>query len=267
MKKIASLMLLMACLGMSQAQKKESRVVPISFDTVGADTATAIAIIDRYLKKIDFSQTRTDSILCVVTYVTDRDHPLDTITIYRWYMQPQYNRTEIWQDGKIMDGYYSDGVKLFRKFHGGRREWANLTPESYYENTLPLDIRGALYNWRTKGAEVYYAGEVNFQGHMVDRVFVTSPSTFDRYYYFEKESGMLGLLVEEEHIYGDQEPARNAMRVDWRAWHEFVPVKEYYLPREESYQYNEQQIVILRHSYHYEAPNQKLFTEDFHQKR
>ena len=252
---------------MAHAQEEESHIVPMSFDTVGADSVRAIKIIDQYIKKIDFSQATNDSVLCVVSYVVDRSHPKDTITIYRWYMSPRYNRTEIWQGGMMQDGYYSDGVKLFRKFHTGRREWANLTPDSYYDVTMPLDIRGALYNWRSKGAEVYYAGEVNYQGTTVDRLFVTMPQTFDRYYYFEQNTGLLGLVVEEEHIYGDREPAHNATRVDWHAWHEFTPVNGFYLPKEESYQVGESQIVIMTHSYHFEAPQKDLFTKDFHLKK
>ena len=267
MKKTAFLLLLTACLGTLHAQEPEKHIVPMSFDTVGADTVRAIAVIDNYLKKIDFGQINNDSMLCVETHVIDRSHPNDTITIYRWYMSPRYNRTEIWQGGHIQDGYHSDGVKLFRKFHTGRREWANLTPDSYYQTTLPLDIRGALYDWRAKGAEVYYAGEVTFQGELVDRVFVTAPETFDRYYFFERRTGMLGFVTEDEHIYGDREKALNAVRVDWKAWHEYTPVGMFYLPKEESYQVGGKQIVILQHSYHYEAPQEKLFTEDFYQKQ
>lgn len=263
MKKIVAILMLTACLGMAYAQEEESRVVPMSFDTAGADTTRAIKIIDGYLEKIDFGQAPNDSVMCVVSYVMDRSHLRDTITIYRWYMKPYYNRIEIWQDGKIQGGYYSDGLKLFRKFHTGRREWVDLTPDSYYDVTMPYDIRGALYNWRSKGGEVFYAGEVTFQGVPVDRVFVTMPQTFDRYYYFEQSTGMLGLVVEEEHIYGDRKPTKNAVRVDWRAWHEFTPFNGFYLPKEESYQVGGEQIVIMNHSYHYEAPQPKLFTEDF----
>ena len=263
MNKIAFILMLTACLGMAYAQEKESHAAPISFDTVGADTTRAIKIIDQYLKKVDFSQANTDSMMCVVSYVVDRSHPQDTITVYRWYMVPYYNRIEVWQNGKIEGGFYSDGLKLFRKFHTGRREWVDLTPDSYFNLVLPYDIRGALYNWRSKGAEVYYAGEVTFKGTTVDRVFVTMPQSFDRYYYFQQNTGLLGLVVEDEHIYGDREPSKNAVRVDWRAWHEFTPFNGFYLPKEESYQVDGSQIVILNHSYHYEAPQKKLFTEDY----
>lgn len=266
MKKITLILLFTACLCGTHAQVEPDPPAPISFDTVGADTARGIAVVERYLSMIDFSQYRTDSVLCVVTHVIDRSNPHDTMTVYRWYMAPRYNRIEIWQNGRIEDGYHSDGVKLFRKFHTMRREWANLTPDSYHNISQSFDIRGALYDWRTKGAEIYYAGEVTYEGQTLDRVFVTSPKIFDRYYYFERGSGMLGLVVEDEHIYGDAQKALNSVRADWRAWHGFVPIKGFYLPSEESYQTG-QQVVILHHSYHYEAPQTKLFTEDFHRTR
>ncbi len=263
MKKSFLALLLATGMCMAQAQENKVKIVPMSFDTVGADTARAAAIIDRYIGIIDFGQLPYDSVLCVETRVIDRSHPRDTITIKRWYMPPRYNRTEIWQNGRLEDAYHSDGLKLFRKFHTGRREWANLTPDSYYGITMPLDIRGALYDWRAKGAEAFFAGEMNYKGVKVDRVFVTMPETFDRYYFFEHETGLLGFLVEEPHIYGDREPALNAVRVDWKAWHEFTPLKGLMLPKEESYQVGEYQIVVQYHTYHYEAPQKELFTEDF----
>ena len=263
MKKITLTLLLsvLACLGMAQVHDNE--IVPMTFDTVGADTSRAIAIVDRYVNMVDFSLYRTDSVLRVTTHVIDLAHPNDTMTIYRWYMAPRYNRVEIWQKGIIIDGYYSDGIALFRKFHTNRREWANLAPDSYFTSTLYLDIRGALYDWRTKGEEVFYAGEFNFKGKPLDRVFAVTPNTFDRYYYFEKETGLLGLVTEDEHISEDNKKMMAAERVEWRAWHEFVPLKGHYLPSEESYQAGNN-IVTMHHSYTYEAPNKKLFTEDFH---
>ena len=266
MKKIAFTLVLAMCMSTAFAQKPQTKMDPISFDTVGADTTRAIAVIDRYIKMVDFTKSTYDSLLCVVTYAIDRSHPNDTITIYRWYKAPNYTRVEIWQGGQLQDGYYSDGVKLFRKFHVGRREWTNITSDSYFQIIMPLDIRGALYNWRKKGAEVFYAGEVNYEGKVLDRLFVTMPNTFDRYYYFERETGLQGFLVEENHIYGDLEASEKSVRVDWHAWHEFVPIKGFLLPREESYQVGNSQIVFQTHQYHYEALQPKLFTEDFHRK-
>lgn len=263
MKKTLLMLLTATIIGLCQAQEPmTSNSVPMSFDTVGADTARAIKIVERYLGIIDFSRLNDDSVLCVTSQIIDQSSPNDTITVYRWYKNPRYNRIEIWQGGKMVDGYYSDGVKLFRSFHKGRREWANITQETYYGNTIPLDIRGALYDWRSKGAELFYAGEYNYKGRPLDRVFVTSPNLFDRYYFFEKESGFLGFLVEDEHIYGDAEAVRNALRVDWRAWSEFTPVHQSYMPSVESYQ-SGSQIVVLYHSYHFVAPDLKIFTEDY----
>lgn len=249
--------------GLCAAQEKpETKQVKISFDTVGADTARAIAIVDRYLRMIDYSQYRTDSMMCAVSYIIDQSHPKDTMTLYRWFWGTMQMRSEIWQGGKMSDGYYTNGTSLFRNFSGKQRMWADLTQESFLSWTMPLDIRGALYNWRSKGAELYYAGEYNFKGQPLDRIFVTAPDTYDRYYYFEKNSGLLCFVTEEEHVYGDPEIRKDSKTVDWRAWQEFVPFRGYYLPSVESYQI-EDQIVVITTSYRYEAPNSKLFTEDY----
>lgn len=262
MKKFLLILSLIALAGILRAQSYKS-LETISFDTVGGDTVRAIEIIDRYCNMVDFMQYRTDSILCVTSYVVDQESPGDTMTIYRWYKAPYYTRIEIWQGGRMEDGYRSDGRTFFRGFNKGRREWADMTQDSYYGIIMPLDIRGALYNWRDKGAEPYYAGEYNYKGHPVDRVFVTCPGIFDRYYFFEKRTGFLGFVVEDIHIYGDQERLRNALKVDWRSWNEFTPVNGHYLPSVESYKAGAQTVVI-KHNYHYEAPGTKYFTEDYY---
>lgn len=255
MRKIVALFMLVTVVGRMYAQ--------VPADSLLTDTARAAQIIDRYMEMVDFSMEKTDSVLCVVTKVVDLDKPTDTMTIYRWYMAPRNMRVEFWQNGRIEDGYYSDGIKYFRNFHTQRREWAAITRESFYDITFPLDIRGALYDWRTKGSEAYYLGDYKYEGHPVERLYVTSPGAFDRYYYFEKETGLLFLVTELDHMFGDSEKALNAQRVDIRAWHEFTPVHYFYMPSIESYRF-EQQRVVMYHSYHYEAHNVKLFTEDYH---
>ena len=168
----------------------------------------------------------------------------------------------MWQGGKLFDGYYTDGTGTFRGFHSGRREWADMTQRSLLNIILQFDIRGALYNWRTNGAEVFYAGEFNYKGQPLDRVFVTSPNSFDRYYFFEKGSGLLAFVVEDLHIFGDVTPSDRAMRVDWRSWNEFTPVHGHYLHSVESYRAGEQ-VVVIKNRYSYIAPGTKYFTEDY----
>ena len=226
------------------------------------DTAMAARIIDNYLGYLNFNHLLKDSILSVVSYVVDHSHPNDTITIYRWYAANRQSRIEMWQKGRMEDAYFSDGRGIFQRFSGSRRDWVSVTPMTYYDLTVPLDIRGALYDWRSKGAEPSYMGEYEYNGHPVYRVFVTSPEIFDRNYFFEKETGLLFILTEEDHIFGDAKPKTNAHRVDWRAWHEFTPFHGCLLPSIESYQIKSQ-IVIIHHYYKLEAYNKKLFTESY----
>lgn len=228
------------------------------------DTARAAQIIDRYLEYVDFSKISTDSMICVVTKIVSRSHPGDTSMIYRWYAKPMYSRIEMYQDGKMTNGLYGDGTGTFKMFMQGPRTWATITQDSYFDLMMSRDIRGALYNWRSRGAEVSFAGEYDYEGHKVNRVFVTCPRIFDRYYFFEQESGLLFMATEIEHIYGDGKITRNAQKVDWRAWNEFVPFRGCMMPSIESYQAYED-ITFLYHSYHMEPLNKKLFTEDFHQ--
>ena len=233
--------------------------------SIQGDTAMAARIIDNSLGYLNFDYLLKDSILSVVSYVVDRSHPNDTITIYRWYAANRQSRIEMWQNNRMEDAYFSNGKGIFRRFTSGRREWSDLTQISYYDLTSALDIRGALYEWRSKGSEPSYMGEYEYNGHPVYRVFVTSPEIYDRNYFFEKETGLLFILTEEDHIFGDSKPATNAHRVDWRAWHEFTPFHGCLLPSIESYQI-QGQIVVIHHYYKLEAYNKKLFTEAYRRK-
>lgn len=226
------------------------------------DTAMAATIIDNYIGFINFDHLLKDSVLAVVSYVVDQYHTDDTITIYRWYAANHQNRIEMWQKGRMEDAYFCDGTSTFMRFVASRREWVHVTQISYYDLTTPLDIRGALYNWRGKGAEASYMGQYEYKGHPVHRVFVSSPEIFDRNYFFEKETGLLFILTEDDHIFGDAKPSINAHRVDWRAWHEFTPFHGCLLPSIESYQVKGQ-IVVMHHNYSLEAYNKKLFTEEY----
>lgn len=233
-------------------------------DSTTRDTTRAIQIIDNYLGFVDFDPLlkRTDSMVCVVSKVVNQSHPTDTLTIYRWYASGHRCRIEMWQGKKMAEGLHSDGRKAFRTFDNKRRVWRDVTQETFYDMCDPLDIRGALHNWRTKGAETYYDGLVDYNGHKVDRIFFTSPGTFDRYYYFDPDNGFPFLVTEEEHMFGDDKPRKNAQRADWRAWQEFTPFNGYMMPGIESYQaYGD--IVFIYHTYSLEKTRKGLFTEDF----
>lgn len=258
MKKVAVALLAIVTLGALRAQEP---VRINSTDPMEGDTAIAASIINNYLSLIDFEHLLTDSVLYVKSSVVERSHSNDTITILRWYGNRGQNRIEMWQKGKLNDAYYGDGRKLFRRFSETYRQWRNVSQMSYYDLTMPLDIRGALYNWRSKGSEAYYQGQYTYNEHPVWRVFVASPSVYDRNYFFERETGLLFLVTEEDHIYGNDKVAVNAQKVDWRAWHEFSPFHGVLLPTMESYQVDGQ-LFIIHHEYELLPKNNTYFTEN-----
>jgi len=240
-----------------------AQVVPdsISQDPTKGDTATAAAIIDNYLGYINFEHLLKDSVLFVSSSVVARDHPEDTIKILRWYGSNRQTRIEMWQNGKMEDAFYSNGKKVFKRFSKSYRAWRNMSQLSYYDMTIPMDIRGALYNWRSKGAEAYYVGQYTYNDHPVLRVFVAQPELYDRNYFFERETGLLFIVTEDNHIFGDAEAAVNAKRVDWRGWHEFTPFRGCLLPTIESYQVDGQVFVINNH-YEMVAHKSAYFNEN-----
>jgi hypothetical protein len=62
-------------------------------------------------------------------------------------------------------------------------------------------------------------------------------------------------------IFGDIEPAENAILTDWRAWHEFIPFRGCLLPSIESYQVDDE-IIIIYHNYSLEAYKEDAFSQN-----
>lgn len=228
------------------------------------DSARAVKIVERYVNYVNYERICHDSILFIVTHIVDNDHPDDTMTIYRWHHWPNQSRIEMWQKGKMEMGAYSDGKRTFKQFSPKYRAWRHILDHTFLDFVEPYDIRGPLALWRSRAAEMYYAGQLEFEGQPVDRVFVTMAGPLDRYYYFEQKTGLLFLLTEMKHQMGDGVPDIDNM-VDWRGWHEFVPVGDCLMPAEESYQ-AQGQLVKLHHTYRLIPYDAKCFTEDFFHK-
>ncbi len=255
------LFLILVAVLLSAGMQAQTTADSLKIDPTKGDTSMAASIIDNYLGYVNFNHLLKDSILFVQSWVVEREHPEDTIKILRWYGANRQNRIEMWQKGRMEDAYYSDGKKLFKRFSRTYRTWRNMSQPSYYDNTMALDIRGALYDWRSKGAEAYYMGQYTYNDHPAYRVFVMSPGTYDRNYFFEKETGLLFVVTEEDHLFGDAEPALDAQRVDWRGWHEFTPFRGCLLPTIESYQI-EGQLFIIHNKYEMVAPNSAYFNKN-----
>lgn len=233
----------------------------VNTDPMKGDTALAAEIINNYISYVNFEHLLQDSVVFVRTSVVERSHPDDTIKILRWYGSKRQIRIEMWQNGRMQDAFYTNGKKIFRRFSNTYRSWRNMSPDSFLDHTQALDIRGALYGWRSKGSEAYYVGEYTYNNHQAYRVFVTTPGAFDRNYFFEKETGLLFIVTEEDHIYGDAQKSADAQKVDWRGWHEFIPFRGCLMPTMESYQVNDQ-LFIIRNSYEMVEYKSTYFTKE-----
>jgi len=235
---------------------------------IAHDTAEAVKIVERYLRYVDFDQLAIDSVLFTETSVIDRAHPDDTMFIYRWHYRPSgapvMERIEMWSRGKMDMGAYTDGKRLFRQFDTKDRYWTDVKREVFIDFMHQYDLRGPLYRWRSYAGELSYEGEYTFEGQKVNRVFAREAKIHDRYYYFEKATGLLFLTTELPTVLGEEISHPEGM-VDWRAWHEFIPFRGCVLPSIESYQAGDQ-IVIMYHTYRYIDKNTALFTEDFHKR-
>ena len=98
-----------------------------------------------------------------------------------------------------------------------------------------------------------------YNSNKVYRILVTDPSRYDRYYMFEKESGLL-FLIKELETQGD-DVMTSDIHVDWRAYHEYMPFGRSILPSVESYQKGPS-ITIIHHSYSYLPVDTTIFNRD-----
>lgn len=194
---------------------------------------TAVLVVDRYLKILNYDNMPSDSMLYIETIIVDRDNPKDTTLMKRWFVMHQKMRGEIYVNGVRQKALRTNGKDLFREFKNGR--WRAIDPANFYTKLAEYDFRGPLYNWRTQGVELEYKGSWMYNGNEVYRVLVHDPFRYDRYYLFDKQSGLL-FMIDELPIDPTTTKSDAVPNVDWRAIHEYYPIHMMFIPSEESYQ-------------------------------
>lgn len=216
---------------------------------------TAARIINRYLRMLNYEALRGDSILYIKSAIVQRDFPSDTTWMLRWVQGNKF-RVEVWAADTVQVGLLTDGVH-FQEYNTIAKIWQPMSSFDYYDDAIPYDYRGPLYNWRTLGRTAQYAGEYTFQGHPVDRVFVSGPFVYDRYYLFEKESGILFMYTESETMDGEQR-SDLSNHVEWRAYHEYTPLGMSLFPSVSSY-LSQGSLVVIHDTVSYLPPKEVIF--------
>lgn len=193
-------------------------------------------VVNRFLKMQDFNKLDKDSILYMETYIYYRSKPTDTALLKRWYMFPNRFRAELWLRDSLIEGCYTDGRRIHREIKPSMKMgWVDVTPELYYADAEQYDIRGTLHNWKADAAILKYTGIWDFNGHPVYRILVETPEKYNKYYLFEKESGML-FLMQETNERSEYSSHQVYAHPDWHAYHEYQPWGALLLPSVESYQ-------------------------------
>lgn len=222
---------------------------------------SASKIVDHYVSLVNHKSIRSDSILFIETAIVNDSHTEDTLIMRRWFLPPNNNRVEFWQNGKRQTCYHSNGEKIYRKYDTIANAWTSEAADSYYMECSNYDYHGPLYDWRNNGNELFFRGESDFEGTPIYVVHVEGPSHYDRNYFFEKSTGLLFFVQEFPTIEGKPMTAHGS-QVDWRAFHEFTPFGNSILPTQESYQH-QGIITVMKHTYKYLAPDKTIFEKDY----
>ena len=249
--------------GRSQVESDTPETATEAIEALGYDhdlvADSAVVVLERYLNLLNFDSIRTDSILYIESHIFSRSHPEDTIVMKRWFYPEANYRTELWSKDTLEIGLRSNGYDTFFKYDKKKRAWFKTDVYNYYENFGSYNFHGPFFHWQQRNVRMRYDGIWNFQGHEAYRLFVKQGSYFDRYYMFEKESGLL-FMYDELDSYLDMEHDETR-HVEWRAFHEYQPLDKCLFPSVESYMIDND-IVMIYHHYRYVAFDYDYFMED-----
>lgn len=218
---------------------------------------TAKAIVDRFIRALDYEALPADSILYIESSIFDFHDRSDTLLMKRWFMPPHNHRVELWEHGEIKLGYLTDGTNNARRYDTVKHLWQKITLSDYYDKGSAYDFHTPLYKWRTNGTELQYLGEKELHGVKVNEVHVETPGMHVREYLFEKENGLLFFVIEHPETFeGDVDP-RNT-HVEWRAFTDYIHIGRSLLPYTESYK-KDGRVTVINHRYAFLKKDKKKF--------
>ena len=224
-------------------------------------TDSARLVVNRYLDILNYDALRSDSIFYVETIIYKRSQPDDTAILKRWFLPPNLFRAELWHGDTLLEGCFSNCRDIFREYKLGMLDgWTRVSPSRYYDIMPKYDFRGPLHNWETNGNELRYDGIWDYQGHDVYRIYVESVNKYNRYFLFEKESGLL-FFIEETKKHSDFSNHQAFSHPDWHGFHEYQPIGPVILPSIESYQMDGD-VIFYYSNFRYLPKRVEVFTTE-----
>ena len=220
---------------------------------------SAEMVVQNYIRLMNFDAIKSDSTLYIESYIYQRSDPHDTTIMKRWFLPPFNYRTEVWHSDTMVTGLSCNGKDVYMMYSKGNKRWEDANMSSFYNEFWGYDFHGPLFKWKTDNTHLQYKGIWKFNDQEVYRIFVTNPDRYERYYMFDKRSGLL-FLIDETDSHSDRMVVLDDEHVDWRAYHEYQPVGKALLPSIESYQYGGD-ITLIFHTYKYVTKDEKLFIQ------
>ena len=229
---------------------------PVTINTA-TNSDTAKAIVERFLKALNYEALPADSMLYIESSIFDFHDRSDTLVMKRWFLPPHSHRVELWLHGKLQLGYLTNGLDNARLYDTIKHVWQKMTLADYYDKGAAYDFHTPLYKWRTNGTEVQYLGEKEIQGVKVYEVHVETPGMYKREYLFERENRLLFFIIEHTEIYsGEVDPYHR--NVDWRAFTDYIHIGQSLLPYTESYR-RDGRVTVINHRYTFLKKEKKKF--------
>lgn len=223
-------------------------------------TDSAVMVVERYLDILNYKALSNDSTLHITCAITKRSTPADTLYMHHWHAAPEYYMTEIVYKGRRLLAYYRDGYGTFQRYNKETRQWDKLSEMDYEREASAYDFHSPLYEWESGGITLRYDGEWDYNGHRVYRVYAQAKTRHDRYYIFEKQSGLLFFIDELDTRNGTAVEGNNIDQIDWRAYEEYQPIGNCIMPSIEVYQQNGD-ITRIQRKFEYIGKDLKRFTD------
>lgn len=229
------------------------------------ETDSAQIIVSRYLKMMNYTALPQDSTLVLETTITFHGSN-DTFTMRRWFAPPTMMRVEVWCGNKQTDGYCTNGNGRHREYVSRAGWWRDMNHSVFHDKIAAYDFRGPLYDWQLYGIKLSYQGEVTTKGQTLQVVRAEKQGNFTRYYFFEKQSGLLVLLQEKDEVPANDINSQalkelHTKPVEYKVIHEYLPVNECLVPSQESFM-RDGVLTIMNTTAHFEPRNNMTFNQD-----
>lgn len=220
---------------------------------------TAQQVVERYLRLLNYEALPADSMLVARTVVTFNDGA-DSLIMHRWLAPGGRQRVEVWTGDEQTVGLCTNGKERHRHFSPKLGWWQDREQDEILRLLQPYELRGQLYNWAGRNVKLRYNGVGDYRGQRLDVVAAEQLGFYDRYYFFEENSGLLVLVRELESSSGGTVKSPGDI-MEWKIIHEYQPIGTSLIVSQESFM-RDGHIFIMYTTAHFEPVYDLLFNSD-----